>query len=73
MMSKITTITCDACGNDLTETNAMPKFRLRLTSEALPHNTNSIYAVMVYPPIRNDMYFCSIACIREYVNRKDGE
>ena len=72
-MPKITRITCDVCGCDLSETDAMPRFRLRLTSEALPHNTNSVYAVMVYPPIRNPMYFCSIACIREYVNRKKGE
>ena len=59
-------ITCDNCGKDITTTGAMPTYRLHLSAEPLPHTGNAVFAVMVYPPIENDKYFCDVKCLKEF-------
>lgn len=60
-MAKTVQILCDHCGDNLTSTGRMPIYRLHLSSEALPHLSGSIYAVMVYPDIEEDKYFCNLS------------
>lgn len=60
---KTTTIKCDDCGADLTEGGAMPSFYLTLSCGSRPNNTGFSYAVMVHPPIKNEMHFCGLSCL----------
>jgi len=66
-MKKIT-ITCDNCGVDITEAGQMPTYRIHVSSEKLPNNMRSEFAVMVYPPT-GDEYYCSVGCLaKKYLN-----
>lgn len=60
---KITKITCDSCERDITYTDDMPAFRLRLTTESLQHLADMICAVIVDPQLERDYYFCDLACL----------
>jgi len=60
-------ITCDGCGKDITNTAQMPAFRLHLLAESLPHTSNSVYSVRVYPPIKRDCYFCDTECLKSWL------
>lgn len=66
-------ITCDGCGKDITNTAQMPAFRLHLLAEALPHTSNSVYAVLVYPPIESDCYFCDTSCLKSWLTKRAGD
>lgn len=61
-------VACDTCNSDLTNTDGMPKYRLRLSSEALPH-TGGAYTVLVSPPIDEDMHFCGLKCLGLFVKQ----
>ena len=63
-------ITCDSCDKDITQTDAMPRYRLKLSSERLPHSCGMVYAVHVAPAIDKEVYFCNISCLRKYVDIK---
>jgi hypothetical protein len=67
-MAKNVSIICDGCGKDITETGAMPAFRLRLSSEPLPSNSNVIFGVLVYSEIKEDKYFCGLNCLQLWVS-----
>lgn len=54
-------IICDYCGDNLTSTGRTPKFRLHLKSESVPHGGGSVFAVIVYPDIEEDKYFCNLS------------
>lgn len=58
---------CDQCLVDLTETDQMPKFRVHLSCQSIPHNTSYVFAVNVRPPIVGEKHFCSIDCLKRYV------
>lgn len=62
-MGKQVKILCDNCERDITSTGASPQFRLHLKAEPLPHTSNSIHAIMVCPPIKEDKYFCNLSCL----------
>lgn len=67
-----TEIFCDSCNYDLTETDAMPKFRLVVGCEALPHKGNFINAVAVHPPLNGTHHFCGIKCLENFLkDRKE--
>lgn len=66
-MPKITKIVCDNCGKDLATTGAMPRFRLFLGSEAVPHNSSTTHAVRVYPEIKAGCYFCDLLCLKGWL------
>ena len=58
-MPKKIRVSCDHCGEDISSTGSMPTFRLRLIAEALPHLARSIKAVLVRPPIKEELVtFC---------------
>jgi len=69
-MGKQVQILCDNCSRDITSTGASPQFRLHLVAEALPHTGNTIHAVRVYPPIKEDKYFCSLSCLEAWLANK---
>jgi len=63
-------VICDNCGKDITETGAMPAYRLRLTAEQLEHNTKFVHAVLIYPPLPADLYFCNLQCLATWIEHK---
>lgn len=69
-MSVDTKITCDCCNADLTETGSMPKFSLRISAEEIPHSTDIVFGVLVYPPIGSDKHFCDLKCMHSWLSNK---
>lgn len=63
---KQTTIVCDHCGTDLTQTGRRPAFRLVLSCEAIPHNTSIIHASLVHPELEYTHHFCDLSCLRDW-------
>jgi len=61
-------ITCDGCGEDITEAGHRPQYRLILSQEKMPNNTGFEYAVMVYPPLKRSMHFCGLGCLSKWVS-----
>jgi hypothetical protein len=61
---KVIQIHCDYCGKDITTTGAMPAYRINLHSERIPSNSIETYAVMVYPDIKEDEYYCNLKCLK---------
>lgn len=66
-MGKTVKITCDQCGEDITDTGLMPKCRIVIHSERLPHTTNERYAISAHDPVPTPLYFCSWACMELYI------
>ena len=66
-MGKETKITCDNCESDLTDSGSMPRYRLHLSAERMRNKSNVECAVIVYPPIERDLYFCGMKCLREHI------
>jgi hypothetical protein len=64
---KTVEILCDNCGANITTTGKMPRFRLVLSCEQIPHDADTIYLVRVTPPIAQDKHFCCIACLEGWV------
>ena len=64
-----TTITCDSCKNDLSpKASGYPhEYILRLTVEDVAlFNGGAVYAMMIHPPIGNDLYFCNLKCMKNF-------
>jgi len=66
-MGKDIKITCDNCEKDLSSTAGMPDFRLKLSSESLPNTSDITFAVYVSPDIDEDLYFCGLGCLKEWI------
>jgi hypothetical protein len=75
-MGKITRVTCDGCGVDLTTRTNSVDYRLVLTSESKPGSGPGFYtSVMIYPPVDRTYYFCDLGCLdhwRAHENIKNG-
>jgi hypothetical protein len=69
-MSKEVKVICDGCGKDITSTGGIPDFRLHLESQKLPHSSNIIAAVLVYPDIEEDCYFCNLQCLERWLTKR---
>jgi len=69
-MGKQTTVICDSCGKDITNTDKMPKYRIIVRSEPLPHVGDIVYAVPNINPIPKPLYFCSVDCMLDYFNNE---
>lgn len=63
-------ITCDCCGKDITNTDSYPAYRLVLSVEKLPHTSDIIFDIYVYPPIKHTMYFCDKECLIKLLDKK---
>ena len=62
-----TTITCDTCAADLTESGSMPKYYLTLQAFRMANTSGMEYLVGVMPPINKRMDFCSMTCLEKFV------
>lgn len=68
---RVTKVTCDGCGHDLTITSNMVDYRLLLTSENKPgHEAGAYTAMGLYPPIDRDYHFCRIQCLDYWRDRE---
>jgi hypothetical protein len=66
-MPRTVTITCDQCDKDVSATDYVPRFRIELSSVALPHTGSMMAAVCVTPPIPETRVFCCVACLKKWV------
>lgn len=66
---KTVTILCDGCGSDITTTGNSVDYRLALLNERLPLRGNMCTDMMIYPPIKQDAYFCGVGCLKTWLNR----
>jgi len=72
------TVNCDHCGQDLTNTAEAPAFRLVLAAEPIMPVSQTaggvdaflMKAVHVKPPLATACYFCSLACLRDWLDRR---
>lgn len=65
-----TTIICDSCEKDISpiDTQYPHDYILRLSSYDRAYNTSGIsYAVIRYAPIENDLYFCGLQCLKNWI------
>lgn len=66
---KNTEVKCDGCGADITCTRNSIDYRLWLTNETKPicPDTNTVTALMIYPPLKRDFHFCGVGCLKTWV------
>ena len=74
-MGKISSITCDNCGKELVVDSSYPHhFSLMLSCVDTGINTSDMqYAVMMYPPIKGDKYFCNEECLIAWLIPKEKD
>lgn len=71
MSPKTVTITCDQCGKDLATTGNCVDYRIALKNESIPSwGGGAVTAMMIYPPLEQDHYFCSWRCLTEWMHTR---
>lgn len=70
-MSEFRRITCDFCDKDLTTCGSMPTYALRLINREVRTSSDVVFAVAVYPLLKNDLDFCSVRCLKDWIARED--
>lgn len=63
---KTVLITCDTCLCDLTESGGIDTYRLHLTSEKLPNNSDTSLDMYVPNP-KIDEYYCDRHCLKKKI------
>lgn len=59
-----TKVSCDYCGNDLTETNCTD-YRIRVAVEIIPFAGGTHYDVLIHPPLpKQEYHFCTKKCMQ---------
>lgn len=66
-------VTCDHCRSDLTNTGNCVDYRLVLKSESLPPRSNSVTAMMIYPPVERPHHFCGLGCLDKWRDAQRAE
>lgn len=68
MKQTTTTITCDTCKKDISpRVSGYPaEYILHVKAMNVAQSSGAVYAVLCYPPIDNDLYFCGLGCMRGY-------
>lgn len=67
---KKTTITCDGCNKNISESGSMPQYRLKLSCDSVELSAVNTFLVYVPKIIDEDKYFCGIECLKNYFNVK---
>lgn len=62
-----TTITCDACGNDLSDFGPYPGHYLNLESRVGPSTSPVRHTIHVSPAIQTPHHFCGKRCLRDWI------
>ena len=65
-------VACDGCEKDLSSTDFHTEFRLVLTSESIPHTGMTRSAMIPDYIISRDHHFCSLKCLKTWVERRIG-
>mgnify|MGYP001606394301 CR=1 FL=1 len=65
---KSTTVVCDWCKKDLSFTSNCEDWRLGLVNQGIASRGNFVTSMHVPPILKDDAHFCSIKCLREWVN-----
>lgn len=72
-MPRTQSITCDHCGKDLTSTGNMPRWRLCLHAEKVPHDfpggVGVVFSIHIPSPLEDPAYFCNKACLKAWVEK----
>lgn len=63
-----TKITCDACNKDLTYTGNCEDYRISVKNEHIPSRRDmaAVTLMAISPPLKGNMYFCGVSCIKKY-------
>lgn len=69
-MSMNITVTCDSCGEDITSSLNIDKYRIKLTSEQLPITGSTVKAVLRYPEIDAEKHFCNLVCLKTWLDKR---
>lgn len=68
---KIVKVTCDGCDKDLTTRSNSVDYRLVLAAESKPGHGEGFYtAMMIYPPVDREYYFCGLQCLDHWRDRE---
>lgn len=63
-------VTCDHCKRNLTRSGNSVDYRIVVKSEPIPSAPGPVTDMMIYPPIPEDLHFCGLRCMREWVAAK---
>lgn len=68
-----TSILCDCCNEELIVDSQYPhKYSLKLSCIDTGINTSGMhYPVAMKPILKEDMYFCNIKCLTEWLNNRN--
>lgn len=63
-----TKINCDSCSADISPKNTgyPHNYILKVSCVDTEIIKGAIFACLSYPPINHDLYFCGLACMRNY-------
>lgn len=68
---RITTVTCDGCGNDLTTRTNIVDYRLVLAPEDMPGYGAGAYTAMgKYPAVDRAHHFCGLRCLDQWSDHR---
>ena len=62
-----TTILCDNCKSDLSQCGPVERYMIELRAIPIPFVGLAVVDVMMLPPIEEDLYFCGLGCLRNWV------
>lgn len=69
-MTKVTTVTCDMCGKDLTRTGNEYDYRIVLANEEIPSWGGAATSMAAYPHFKGGpKHFCCVNCLKGFVER----
>ena len=62
------TIFCDSCNKDISPTSsAYPhNWILEVSVKDVAKHGGAVYALIMYPPLENNLYFCGVKCMTKY-------
>ena len=63
-----TSITCDACEKDLSDSGPRPMFMLTLNASPVSSTSSIRYAIHVTPAIDRPHHFCGKRCLNSWLN-----
>lgn len=71
-MTVKSSVTCDACGRDLTSTGNNIDWRLALVPQRIPSRGGIVTDMMIPPAIEETAHFCEIACLEAWFVKTFG-
>lgn len=69
-MAKTVQIKCDSCAKDLTYRSNCVDYYLTLSSESKASLGGIVTAMMIYPAIDDDLFFCGLSCLDRWTARR---